>query len=264
MHILTAHAPTMNNSNTGKKGEINYDLNFLKPWKSQSKVAFEIHEEGGSTHVRWTMNGSIPFFFLPMKKMMTAYISNDYRRGLAMLKELVEKGSVPSRVNVAGVKPQPGFQWIGKRSKCPIRSLGESMHRDFMEFQKADSIFAQVGPPSQVFAFTHVYDMIRGLCEYTAAVSYDEPTNAKIQSIIAKSGLPKGFATGSVPAHQALVVEHHGTYDHLGNAWATAIGRQRSMRLKSNKTVAAYEIYRTMPGSVPNSEILTQVTLPVR
>ena len=63
------------------------DLTFLKPCKSQAKVAFYLKEEGASTQVRWTMDSVLPFFLFWMKKSMEAYISQDYGRGLRLLKD---------------------------------------------------------------------------------------------------------------------------------------------------------------------------------
>ena len=69
------------------------DLTFLKPWKSQAKVAFYLKEEGASTQVRWTIDSGIPFFLFWMKKQMEIFVGMDYDRGLTMLKDLVETGS---------------------------------------------------------------------------------------------------------------------------------------------------------------------------
>ncbi|OEY67515.1 SRPBCC family protein [Marinobacter sp. X15-166B] len=69
---------------------LEYDLSFVKPWKSQSKAAFEFEQEGQATRVTWSMEGTLPIFLFFMKKKMSAMVAKDYERGLAMLKKLLE------------------------------------------------------------------------------------------------------------------------------------------------------------------------------
>ncbi len=87
---------------------IGYDLEFLKPWKSKSKVEFVLTEGKGpeSTLVTWKMIGSLPFFMFFFKKMMHALVGNDYDRGLSMLKEHLETGQVNSKVIKVGLVDQ--------------------------------------------------------------------------------------------------------------------------------------------------------------
>ena len=56
---LGASAPT-----ASSPGKIAYDLKILKPWKSQSNVAFHIDSHGKGASVTWTMDGSLPFHVL--------------------------------------------------------------------------------------------------------------------------------------------------------------------------------------------------------
>jgi uncharacterized protein YndB with AHSA1/START domain len=69
---------------------LDYDLFFIKPWKSRSKAAFAFEKEGQATRVTWFMEGTLPLFLFFMKKKMTAMVGSDYERGLVMLKELLE------------------------------------------------------------------------------------------------------------------------------------------------------------------------------
>ncbi len=81
---------------------ITYDLQFLKPWKSRADVKITLTRKKEKTEVTWTMDGSLPFFMFWMKKAMACFIGMDYERGLLMLKDLLEKGEVPSRLNFRG------------------------------------------------------------------------------------------------------------------------------------------------------------------
>ena len=72
---------------------LEYDLFFIKPWKSQSKASFLFSQEDQSTRVIWSMEGTLPIFLFFMKKKMSAMIGKDYERGLVMLKEQLESQS---------------------------------------------------------------------------------------------------------------------------------------------------------------------------
>jgi len=69
---------------------LDYELFFVKPWKSQSKATFEFGQEGQATWVSWSMEGTLPIFLFFLKKKMSAMVGRDYERGLAMLRELME------------------------------------------------------------------------------------------------------------------------------------------------------------------------------
>ena len=74
--------------NPGRK--LDYNLYFIKPWKSNSKAAFTFEQEGEATRVVWSMEGTLPIFLFFMKKKMSAMVGSDYERGLAMMKEQLE------------------------------------------------------------------------------------------------------------------------------------------------------------------------------
>ncbi|MBK8108869.1 MAG: hypothetical protein IPK46_00265 [Saprospiraceae bacterium] len=60
---------------------VQYDLNFLKPYKSHANVTISLSPAEGGTLVNWSMASSLPFFLFFMKKSMEAYIGNDFERG---------------------------------------------------------------------------------------------------------------------------------------------------------------------------------------
>ncbi len=69
-------------------------VRFLKPFKATNTATFELHDDGGSTVVTWTMAGNSTglagFFsrFMSMDKM----IGPDFEKGLARLKVRAEQG----------------------------------------------------------------------------------------------------------------------------------------------------------------------------
>lgn len=70
--------------------KLEYDLHFLKPWKSQSVAGFTIDESTAGTLVSWYMQGTLPTMMFFMKKKMANMVGADYEKGLTMLKEALE------------------------------------------------------------------------------------------------------------------------------------------------------------------------------
>lgn len=68
------------------------DLDFIKPFKSQSVTEFELAPKDGATDVTWTMRGPASFMtkvmmvFMSMDKM----VGRDFEEGLANLKRVAE------------------------------------------------------------------------------------------------------------------------------------------------------------------------------
>jgi hypothetical protein len=82
MTVAALHAPD----------SVRIDLQFLKPFKSQSITQFELTPEGDGTKVAWTMTGShtwisrIMGLFVSMDKL----VGKDFEKGLASLKAVAE------------------------------------------------------------------------------------------------------------------------------------------------------------------------------
>lgn len=235
---------------------IEYQLRFLKPWKSQNQVAFNFDAGGTAekTKLTWRMSGTMPVFLFFMRKMMGALVGSDYERGLSMLKEYIETGEVLSHIDIPGETPMDAFSYVGKRRSCSLREVGLAMDEDFSALKS----YVETGDlprPDFALSFYHKYDMVNQRCEYTSGFGYKtQPESTNIDDII----------FGHVAKHQALRVDHKGPYRHLGNAWTAAQNLLRSGKQKPSKTVPMYEIYGNFPGEVAEKEILTMIHIPLR
>lgn len=229
-----------------------YDLEFIKPWKSKGTVEFKLEGQGGETRVTWVMNGSLPIFMFFLKKMMKAWVGSDYERGLSMLKEYLENGSVLTETQVVGEQDKQGFHYLGIRKSASLEDMPSVMSKDFGQ------LMAWVGEselpePQDFIAFYHKYDIVKKRCDFTSALVYDEkPENTQ------------NLASGQVPEHRVVQVVHTGPYDNLGNAWAAVMAEQRSKKLKLNKKVPWYERYINSPEDVEPDELQTEINIPIK
>lgn len=226
---------------------IEYDLTFLKPWKSKAKVAFHLKEEGNNTHVTWTMDSSLPFFMFWMKKMMEGFVGMDYQRGLHLLKDYVEKGEVESKLEFKGVEAFPGMKYVGIKKTCAMDDIGTEMSADFEELNTYfDSAGIEI---AGAFSIYHDWNMRKMQCTYTACLGVTSAIDT----------LPANMFNGSIPATNIHIVRHVGAYTHIGGAWSAQMNMQRGKEFATKKGIDPFEWYHNMPGEVPDKELITDI-----
>ncbi len=243
---------SMTLENIKENKRIDYSLIVMVPWKSTSEVHFSFSERDGGTDVRWYLKGSVPIFLFFFKKMMTALIGHDYQRGLSMLKEYLETGSVLTDSEINGEVQLDGYHYVGINHKTTIDQMPNTMEQDFANlFEQMSS--GELPQPDHMISLYHKYDIVKGICEFTSAFAYKE-----------KPSFETSLIRGTFPKHKGVQVTHTGRYNHLGNAWTTAIGYQRAGKYKINNNIPMYEVYVNNPQEVEISQIKTQINIPVK
>ncbi len=227
-------------------------LTFLKPWKSVASVSFELVPQAGGTQVHWSMDGSLPFFMFFLKRMMETFVGMGYDRGLKLLKDVVEKGSAPSRLEFLGADNFAGCNYIGVKSRCAIPDIGPEMER---ALRKLESWFQQSGlePTGSPFAQYHRWNPMKNFVEYTVGIPV-----ASLPQVTAE------FVSGNLPAGPVYTILHVGAYRHLGNAWSAGMSHGRAKLFRSNKSIHPFEIYENSPQSTPEAELRTKVCFPMK
>lgn len=233
---------------------IDCGLTFLEPWKSENRTAFQLEPAGeGGTRLTWTMDGKLPWFLFWMKGSMEAFIGSDYERGLAMLKDLAETGSVPSRLDFEGEQDSPGFAYVGISRVAAIDRIGEAMETDF---KRLESWRKEQGLPEAEHAISiyHKWQPAKNRVGYTTAIAVAEPP----------AELPEGMAAGRLPACRVYAIRHTGAYRHLGNAWAAGMMHARAKQFAQDKKVHPFEAYLNDPEQVGEDACETLVQFPVK
>ena len=232
---------------------IHYKLTFIKQWKSASDVHFFFRPNGEGVEVKWTMEGSLPWFMFFMKSMMTAAIGMDYDRGLNMMKDYLETGEVPSKLDFPGLVDFQGTHFLGIRTRSPIAEIGSKMEEDFkrmVAWLKEQSIEISGKP----FAVYHDFQMAKGMTEFTCGFPINK-TSAQI---------PDGMVMDELPACKAYQVKHTGPYRHVGNAWSSGIMHSRAKVFRQTRKVPPFEIYENDPHTTPEKEIVTMLHFPIK
>lgn len=236
-----------------EKEQIDYDLTFLKPWKSEAKVKFNCKAKGNQTMVTWHMDSSLPFFMFWMKKSMTAFIGADYDRGLNMLKEYIEEGTVHSKLDFIGDTDFAGLTYIAIKRNTTMDQIGPAMENDF---KKLGEYFEtnNLEVAGQGFSIYHKWDMVKKQVSYTIGLPIDTIPN----------DLPSTFTAGHIPKTKTYKLRHTGSYKHLGNAWSTMYNMHRNKEIKPIKKIHPFEVYVNHPGEVKEEELITDVYFAVK
>jgi predicted transcriptional regulator YdeE len=245
-------AGNMTISGEQKNTSIDIDLVFLKPWKSKAKVHFDTKQVAEGTEISWHRDSSLPFFMFWMKKMFLTYIGMDYERGLRMLKDYSEDGTVHSTLNFVGNGNQEGFKYIGLKTDCTKETMAKKMQEDFPKLWAALDGKTDIVSGSG-FTQYHVWDLVKNKIQYTIGIPVKE----------IPADLPIAFTSGSLPSTKIHTLEHVGPYRHLGNAWTTLYAMQRGKEFKMNKSVHPFETYHNKPGDVADNELITQIHFPI-
>lgn len=232
---------------------IDYQLNFLKPWKSEAKVRFALAEKNGDTKVTWSMDGSLPIFMFWMKKMMIALVGMDYERGLKMLKPCIETGTNPSRLEFPGQTTLSTTPYVGITTECGLDQIDENMSRDFSKLKQwlKDS---KTEPNCNPFTIYHRFDMVNRMVHYTAGFPVANPP----------TDLPEGVIAGERPACSTFAIKHTGPYPHLGNAWSAGMFRARNKVIRQSKKIHPFETYENDMNQTPENDLVTIVHFPLK
>lgn len=233
---------------------INYDLKFLKPWKSQSKTDFILEQiDENTTKLTWTMDGSLPFFMFWMKTMMERLIGMDYDRGLLMLKDYIEKGHVDAKLEFLGESQFEGCQFVGIKNECTIDNIGEVMSEDFKKL--AD--FAKENEDHVTcdwFSVYHKFDFNKNRVVYTSGIGIKSDPQS----------IPAGMIKGSLPATKVHTVRHIGPYELSGNGWSAIMAMDRAKEFKQNKKIPPMEFYRNSPMDTEPKDLISDICMAIK
>ncbi|MCA9061563.1 MAG: SRPBCC family protein [Planctomycetaceae bacterium] len=240
----------MTHSQLDRPSRIESDLLFRKPFRSQSRVTFSIEPQGEQSRIRWIMNGSLPWFMFWMRPMMETYVGMDYERGLKMLKELIETGTVHSQVEVRGITELEARCVAGVRAQCHLSQIGPRMTEIFQTVHQAMPSELCNGERLSVY---HAVDLKTGHTDFTGGFTVRETADPAAP-----------LSKLQLPACRALHLRHTGGYPNLGNAWSGAYQYARHKKIRLARGAACLEVYRSDPEKTPDSDLVTDIYLPVR
>jgi len=228
------------------------EIIFVKPFKSTAKVTFAFEAEGDATKVTWHMYGNLPFFMFWMKEKMRTFIGMDYERGLLMLKEFIETGSVSSYVIIEGAVTMKAQKYVGIANVCSIEDMPRVMKHDFedlYDFMQEKELSIDRVP----FTIYDTFDIFKKETSYIACIPLDEDVETDAS-----------WVKGSTEEMDALKTIHKGRYEHLGNGWMTAMSFARLKKIKVASVPVGVEYYLNNPHDTLEEDLVTEIYIPLK
>jgi predicted transcriptional regulator YdeE len=239
--------------NENENSLIEYDLTFLKPWKSKAKVAFKLIEKEDGVMVHWLMDSSLPWFMFWMKKMMQVFVGMDYSRGLNMLKEYAEDDKVHSELTFKGAVTHKGGTYISITTECALDAIGNKMEEDYTKLMEYMMTSHKDKVGGYAFSIYHKWNPVKNYTKYTACIPVNE----------VPKDLPSGVEVGELKDFRADVVHHKGPYTNVGNAWSAQYTRARAKVFKQNKRKDPLEVYLNSPKDTAPNELESEIVFPI-
>jgi len=241
----------MNTIEAISENQISYNLEFIKPFKSKAKTAFEFKKKEGGVEVTWTMDSSMPFFLFFMIPMMKAWIGMDYDRGLKMLKAMAEHGKVNAKTTNGGITEFKGFSYVGIQRTARMDEIAKSMGPDFEKLTK--DVQAKGLNPKHWVSLYPKFDMKSQMMTYIAAASVEDAEQVDMGS---------DYVAGSIKSGKMLEIKHDGSYEFLGNAWSMGMMYLRAKKMKQKPV--PFEYYWNNPKETKEDELKTSIYFPVK
>ena len=231
--------------------QISYKMEFQKPWRSMASADFYFNSSNGKTKVTWKMETKLPFFLFFMSQFVQFARSMDCQRGLTMLKDLVEKGSINAKTVYQGLVDFEGFSYVGRKSTSTVEEIPKYMSEDFRYVMED---LQRLGKQYQhCLAVYTKNNMKTGEMTYISAVSDENLQGVQMDS---------SYVKGQVQTQKMLEIKHHGSYKFLGNAWAMGPVIMHTRKLRGNGP--PFEYYHNDPRTTAESDLLTSIFFPIK
>jgi predicted transcriptional regulator YdeE len=228
---------------------IAYELRFKKPFRSTAFTSFNLKELADeTTELTWAMEGNVPFFLFFMKKQIAAFVNNDFKRGLRMIREYAETGNISSNLEFLGIHAFDATTILSRKNSVAENDMTTEMPKDFnFLVESAKELNISIGRAFTVYTKS---DMVNERFDYIAG--FEIPTDTQTD-----------LSTYVIPGGDYLMIRHYGSWEHLGNAWVYGFMYLRESKMKMDKKRKPFELYVTSPDANPQRHVV-DIYIPVR
>ncbi len=242
-----------------KNEHINYDLNFLKPFKSSNKASFVLEKlSDTSTKLTWKMQGTLPIFLFFLKKMMTVMVWKDFERGLSMLKSILEKWKLDTSTEFSWVDTLEKKYYIWTKTECVIKDIWNKISSSFTSLINITKEH-NLGPLSY-FTIYNKADIVNDKFEIEACIEISENDFKNFKLPIVST-----YFLWFVDKMKVAVTTHYGSYDFIENSWTWAYMYLKPNKLKKNKNIPAIELYeKWFVDNIDESKYVTHIIIPIK
>ena len=224
-------------------------IEFTRPFKTVSRVAWTFAESDGHTEVHWIMQGRMPFLFRFMTEMTRQMVARDYQLGLHLLHGFLDPAASHPRFEFHGVEKVDGFDYACESFSGQMDAMVSAMQQSFRRLREQTA--ANNSATGRPLTLYHKADPDKGYFECDMAVPVKPGSDlANVRS----------FSGG-----RYYKMWLRGDYQFLDLAWYKIFSQVRMLKLKFDAKRPSLEIYENDPESLDDSnELSTCLYLPVK
>ena len=226
-------------------------IEFLRPFKSTSRVAWEFKPAGEQTEVHWIMQGRMPFLFRFMTQMMQGMIARDYDLGLNLLNGYLDPANPHPRISFPGEQPLDDFDYMYQPFSATAEELPATMEREYPKLiGRARELDAINGFPCTIY-------------------SRSDPKNMYFEGYmavpVAAGKLPADVDRRHFTGGRYFRTRLQGDYRFMELAWYKAHSHLQMAKIKLDKQRPMLEVYENDAQEIADrAELLTSIYLPVK
>lgn len=238
---------------------IDYQIRFKKPYAMRVRAYISLQKCGKDcTTVVWAMEWNLPWYMNLMKSKMQAYIEADYKRGLDMLKYLVETGHTPTDIKAQGTTEhhETFTVWIQRTSS--VTEIPERMSKDFQTLWKFVSE-KQTGAHGARSYYTDI-DMKKDSYTYRSSILLSRDEFIELDEATLRDDIVKYY----YPEGKTYSLRMTGSYNFMGNAWNAVFMHIKAKKLKINTKFPSFEDYINDPSHTPDHKRITDLSVYVK
>ncbi len=230
------------------QSRIEQEIDFLRPFKSTSRVNWEFEPVDGRTRVSWEMEGEMPFLFRFMTRRMEPMIGRDYELGLALLNGYLNADAPHPRLAFGGEETLEDFSYWAIPFSGNLRRLEAARKHDVEALQAAAA-----GPTGLPLTLYRNLDPLGSQFEAEIAIPIGEQSGQS-------NYIRREFHGG-----RYFKTTLRGEHRFLPLAWYALCSHCRMHRIRRDKSRPALEIYHDDPTEAEaGNEILTALYIAIR
>jgi DNA gyrase inhibitor GyrI len=230
---------------------VEQDIEFRRPFKTRSRVSWELRAEGIRTQVTWRMEGRMPLPLRFMTGMMKDMIGHDYDLGLHLLNGYLDPDNPHPQISFRGETTMDPFDYLARSFKGNLKDMQQAMTKGFAELgEKAMRAHIAEGRPCTLY---FKVDPVKPWFECDMAIP------VRVGSHIERGEI-RHCAGG-----RYYRVRLKGDYRFLELAWYKAYNHLQMLGLKVDDKRPSLECYDNDLESVADSrELLTSIYVPLK
>jgi hypothetical protein len=227
---------------------IHQQIEFLRPFKSITRVDWEFEKLGDKTLVSWETSGKMPFLFRFKAKNMEPMIGRDHELGLALLGGYLNPAMAHPVLAIAGPEELEDFCYWAIPCNGNLRQL-EAARRSSIETLRANPA-ARIGLSLTLY---HHFD------------PYAAQFQAEIAVPVNDNAPPSNYRLRHFEGGQYIKMALQGDLRFVPLGWHALRSHCRLHKLKIEPKRPALEIYGDDPGTaVDDNRTITTLYLPIR